>query len=251
MRSLLLSALALLVPLTACNRRDEEANADQAVVARTSETDLPAWLTHSDGTDPGRWLAGREAGRPLALDTPQVQAMRASLARAAEGFVEDRRMIANRTVQLGQMLGEVGKGEAYGTILDGLGRVAAARSPQEPLRRDVPALFQHSHTRRGARGGACRTLRERGAASDTEHAVSVGFDIAPPRTASRSREGILMVDDHPVVLQGFRQLAEMDEIGQVYEAGDVVSAYRIFHRHRPGLVIADLSLGRMGCPAFR
>ncbi len=133
MRSLLLSALALLVPLTACNRRDEEANADQAVVARTSETDLPAWLTHSDGTDPGRWLAGREAGRPLALDAPQVQAMRASLARAAEGFVEDRRMIANRTVQLGQMLGEVGKGEAYGTILDGLGRVAAARGRHKSL----------------------------------------------------------------------------------------------------------------------
>lgn len=76
--------------------------------------------------------------------------------------------------------------------------------------------------------------------------MSVGFDIAPPRTASRSREGILMVDDHPVVLQGFRQLAEMDDIGQVYEAGDVVSAYRIFHRHRPGLVIADLSLGEDG-----
>ena len=76
--------------------------------------------------------------------------------------------------------------------------------------------------------------------------MSVGLDIAPPRTASRSREGILMVDDHPVVLQGFRQLAEMDDIGQVYEAGDVVSAYRIFHRHRPGLVIADLSLGEDG-----
>jgi DNA-binding NarL/FixJ family response regulator len=55
-----------------------------------------------------------------------------------------------------------------------------------------------------------------------------------------------MVDDHPVVLQGFRQLAEMDGIGQVFEAGDVVSAYRIFHRHRPGLVVADLSLGEDG-----
>ncbi len=41
MRSLLLSALALLVPLTACNRRDEDANADQAVVARTSEMICP------------------------------------------------------------------------------------------------------------------------------------------------------------------------------------------------------------------
>ncbi len=64
MRCLLLSALALTVSLTACNRGDEEANADQAVVARTSETDLPAWLTHSDGTDPGRWLAAERRGTP-------------------------------------------------------------------------------------------------------------------------------------------------------------------------------------------
>lgn len=146
MRSLLLSALALLVLLTACNRRDEEANADQ-VVARTSETDLPVWLTHSDGIDPGRWLAGREAGRPLALDAPQVQAMRASLARAAEGFVEDRRMIANRTVQLGQMLGEVGKGEAYGTILDGLGRVAAARGRHKSLYGEMCQHYFNIRTR--------------------------------------------------------------------------------------------------------
>lgn len=76
--------------------------------------------------------------------------------------------------------------------------------------------------------------------------MSLGLDIAPPRTASRSRDGILMVDDHPVVLQGFRQLAEMDGTDQVFEAGDVVSAYRIFHRHRPGLVVADLSLGEDG-----
>lgn len=147
MRSLVLSALALLVPLTACNRRDEEANLDQAVVARTSETDLPAWLTHGDGTDPGRWLAGREAGRPLALDAPQVQAMRGSLARAAQGFVEDRRMIANRTVQLGQMLGEVGKGEAYGTILDGLGRVAAARGRHKSLYGEMCQHYFNIRTR--------------------------------------------------------------------------------------------------------
>jgi DNA-binding NarL/FixJ family response regulator len=60
------------------------------------------------------------------------------------------------------------------------------------------------------------------------------------------RDGILMVDDHPVVLKGFRQLAETDGIGEVFEAGDVVSAYRLFHRHRPGLVVADLSLGEDG-----
>lgn len=133
MRLLPLVILSLLIAVGACNRRDEDAHADQEIVARTSETDLPAWLGHADGTDPGRWLAGREAGHPVAFDAPQAQALRASLARTAEGFVEDRRMIANRTVQLGQMLGEVGQGEEYRTLLDGLGQVAAARGRHKSL----------------------------------------------------------------------------------------------------------------------
>ena len=132
-RSVLLPALALLIPLAACNRGEEEAKTDDTVVARTSETELAPWLSHKDGTDPARWLAGREAGHPLGNDAPAVQAMRTSLARAAEGFIEDRRMIANRTVQLGQMLAETGKSESYRDLLDGLGRIAAARGRHKSL----------------------------------------------------------------------------------------------------------------------
>jgi len=133
MRSVLLPALALLTPLAACDRAEEDAKTEHTVVARTSETDLAPWLTPQAGTDPARWLAGREAGHPLAGDAAPVQAMGASLARAAGGFVEDRRMIANRTVQLGQMLGEIGIGEGYGSLLDGLGQVAAARGRHKSL----------------------------------------------------------------------------------------------------------------------
>ena len=132
-RCLQLTALILLVPLAACNRGDDAAERDETVVARTSETELAAWLSHKDGTDPARWLAGREAGHPLANDAAPVQAIRASLARAAEGFIEDRRMIANRTVQLGEMLAETGKSESYRDLLDGLGRIAAARGRHKSL----------------------------------------------------------------------------------------------------------------------
>lgn len=76
--------------------------------------------------------------------------------------------------------------------------------------------------------------------------MSAGLDIAPRRKAPPVREGILIVDDHPVVLQGFRQLAEMEGIEDVFEAGDIVSGYRAFHRHRPGLVVTDLSFGEDG-----
>ncbi|WP_164079068.1 response regulator, partial [Stenotrophomonas maltophilia] len=57
---------------------------------------------------------------------------------------------------------------------------------------------------------------------------------------------LLIVDDHPVVLQGFRQLAEAAGIAVLHEARDVVSGYRSFHKHRPGLVVTDLGFGDDG-----
>lgn len=128
-------ALLAVLALAACDRGGEAETADQTVVARTSETELPAWLSPTDGSDPARWLAGREAGHPLPADAEPVRALRATLAAAAPGFIEDPRMIANRTVQLGQMLAEVGKGngESYGTLIGGLGQVAARRGRHKSL----------------------------------------------------------------------------------------------------------------------
>jgi len=62
-----------------------------------------------------------------------VRAMATALAGARDGFIEDPRMIANRTVQLGQMLAEAGTGEGYGAILDGLGGIAAERGRRKSL----------------------------------------------------------------------------------------------------------------------
>ena len=130
----LLRSLAILPALGACERTpDERAEDAGAVVANTSETDLPSWLSPTDGTDPGRWLAGREAARALPADDARVSAMRAPLAGARDGFIEDPRMIANRTVQLGQMLAESGLGEGYAAILDGLGGIAAGRWHRKSL----------------------------------------------------------------------------------------------------------------------
>lgn len=131
------SCLVLLAP-GACDRGSDEradARADEAgaVVATTAEGTLPAWLAPTDGTDPARWLAGREAGKALPADDPRVRAMATALAGARDGFIEDPRMIANRTVQLGQMLAEAGTGEGYGAILDGLGGIAAERGRRKSL----------------------------------------------------------------------------------------------------------------------
>ena len=66
------------------------------------------------------------------------------------------------------------------------------------------------------------------------------------RPGSRTLDELLIVDDHPVVLSGFRRLAEDAGLRAVYEESDVVSCYRTFHRHRPGLVVTDLGFRDQG-----
>lgn len=54
--------------------------------------------------------------------------------------------------------------------------------------------------------------------------------------------GILLIDDHPIVLQGCRTILEDAGVNEIYEAGGILAAYRLYHRKRPGLIILDLSL---------
>lgn len=139
----LATGLAVLLILSACDRGSEPSGAasnaapdrgdDGTVVASTSEDHLPDWLSPTDGSDPARWLAGREAGHPLPADAAAVRDLRESLDRARSAFVEDKRMIANRTVQLGQMLSEIGKTESYRGLIDGLGAVASVRGRHKGL----------------------------------------------------------------------------------------------------------------------
>lgn len=57
---------------------------------------------------------------------------------------------------------------------------------------------------------------------------------------------VLIVDDHPVVLQAFRHLMEDAGIETVHEATDIVDAYRMFHRLRPKMVVVDLTFRGQG-----
>lgn len=52
---------------------------------------------------------------------------------------------------------------------------------------------------------------------------------------------VLIIDDHPMVLQGCRRVLEDMGIGRLYEATTVVSGYRAFLRHHPDVVIVDLT----------
>ncbi len=53
---------------------------------------------------------------------------------------------------------------------------------------------------------------------------------------------VLIIDDHPIVLQGCRRMLEDAGIETVMEARDAVSGYRLYRRRRPDVVIVDLAL---------
>jgi two-component system, NarL family, invasion response regulator UvrY len=65
---------------------------------------------------------------------------------------------------------------------------------------------------------------------------------------------VLIIDDHPVVLQGCQRMLEDVGVETVRGARDVVSGYRSYWRYRPDVVIIDLAMqgnGLGGLPLIR
>jgi DNA-binding NarL/FixJ family response regulator len=54
--------------------------------------------------------------------------------------------------------------------------------------------------------------------------------------------GVLLVDDHPIVLSACRQLLERSGVSNILEAHDAEGAYQAFLEHGPDVVVIDLSL---------
>jgi DNA-binding NarL/FixJ family response regulator len=64
----------------------------------------------------------------------------------------------------------------------------------------------------------------------------------------------LIIDDHPIVLQGCRRVLLDAGVETVIEARDVVAGYRLYRRNRPDVVIIDLALqgnGLAGLPLIQ
>jgi len=57
---------------------------------------------------------------------------------------------------------------------------------------------------------------------------------------------VLIIDDHPIVLQGCRRMLEDAGIVRVLEARDATSGYRLYRRHHPDVVIVDLAMQGSG-----
>ena len=57
---------------------------------------------------------------------------------------------------------------------------------------------------------------------------------------------VLIIDDHPIVLQGCRRILQDAGVETILEARDLVGGYRLYRRHRPDAVIVDLELHHAG-----
>ncbi|WP_029009940.1 response regulator [Azospirillum halopraeferens] len=53
---------------------------------------------------------------------------------------------------------------------------------------------------------------------------------------------VLLIDDHPMVLQGCRRVLLDADVDDVLEASNAVAGYRLYRRHRPEMAIIDLAL---------
>ncbi|MGA7405724.1 MAG: response regulator transcription factor [Pseudolabrys sp.] len=52
---------------------------------------------------------------------------------------------------------------------------------------------------------------------------------------------VLIVDDHPILLQGCRRILEDIGVERIFEAQNIATGYRQFLRHNPKMVLVDLS----------
>jgi DNA-binding NarL/FixJ family response regulator len=53
---------------------------------------------------------------------------------------------------------------------------------------------------------------------------------------------VLIVDDHPIVLQGCRRMLQDVGVNEIIEARDTADGHRLFREHNPDVVIVDLGL---------
>jgi two-component system invasion response regulator UvrY len=72
-------------------------------------------------------------------------------------------------------------------------------------------------------------------------------------SAPQKRISILLVDDHPVVRQGYRRVLDhQDDFCVVAEADSAMDAYGAFKAHGPDVVVMDISMpGASGLEAIR
>ncbi|ODR95742.1 hypothetical protein AUC70_02350 [Methyloceanibacter stevinii] len=112
--------------LAACD--DDTETATLTPVPQDAESSVYSqitWLDAGSPIAPAQWLASRAAKTELPQNDPRVAAARKELGLAAHRFGDEPRMIANRAVQVENMLAEQGIHESASDIVAALVPIAA------------------------------------------------------------------------------------------------------------------------------
>jgi hypothetical protein len=118
------------------------------------------WLEVSAPISPAQWLASRGEDKARSVGDPEVQRIAARLSEAHTHYRESERMIANRAVQVSEMLRGIGISEAAVRILDDLTGIGAKLGQTEGF----GAISQHYFNLRAtgvAHSEAIATLKAR------------------------------------------------------------------------------------------
>jgi hypothetical protein len=130
-RVTMLALVPVLMP--GCEEASAPDVATTAAEQATKGPELPRlkWLDAHNRNTPERWLASREAKVDLDENDPAVLDLRIKLNEAAQRFGDATRMIANRAVQLEEMLAEEGISEHAPELIETLSSTATALRQRE------------------------------------------------------------------------------------------------------------------------
>lgn len=153
-------ALSCLVAGGLAGCGDEAPNSATRTAAGDTAPHKIAWLETGSALSPAQWLASRGEPAPLSVSDPRVKQVEEQLGAARLVYHESERMIANRAVQLSDMLHAISINESPTTIIADLTRVAGAVDQTEGF----GAISQYYYNLRAAstsRLDALATLKTR------------------------------------------------------------------------------------------
>lgn len=157
-------ALALVcsvsVALAACGDEVPSQGERARVLSEAAGPHTAKWLELSSPISPAQWLASRGEAKPRPESDAEVQRIAGLLSAAHKRYRESERMVANRSVQVEDMLKQIGISEGAVGILDDLTSIGAEVGQTEGF----GAISQYYFNLRAAsvsRAEALATLKSR------------------------------------------------------------------------------------------
>lgn len=146
--------------LAACGEETPQSGERRHVSGDGSGAHHAKWLEVSSPISPAQWLASRGETKPRPFSDPEVQRIGGLLAAAHVRYRESERMVANRSVQVSDMLDRIGIRERATDILEDLAMIGGEVGQTEGF----GSISQHYFNLRAAstsRADALETLKAR------------------------------------------------------------------------------------------